>query len=56
MTPEELKQLKEEIKKEILKNLRIEISNDTHVYTDKDQIIVTLFYEGKEIDSDFVTL
>ena len=52
MTPEEKKAIAEEV----IKNLRIVIDTDSNPYTDQKIVIVTLFWDGKEIDSDKVTL
>ena len=52
MTPEEKKALTEEI----LKNLRIDIDTDSNPYTDQRIVIVTLYWDGKEIDTAKVTL
>jgi len=52
MTPEQKKELAEEIKK----NLRIDIDTDTHVHTNQPIIIITLLWDGKEIDSSKITI
>ena len=40
----------------IKKHLKIQLDTDTHIYTDRPQIIVHLLWDGDEIDSDQITL
>lgn len=45
-----------EIEELIKKHLKIALDTDTHVFTDKPQIIVHLLWDGVVIDSDQITL
>ena len=52
MTQEE----KQEIIEMITYHLKIAVDKDTHVYTNQEQVVVTLLWDGIEINSDRVTL
>ena len=44
------------IEDEIKKHLRVMVDTDQHLYTDKQQIVVSLLWDGVVIDTDHVTI